>query len=140
LLSALSDRAADDKVIVVSDWNIDEPKTKEAIKLLAALGLRPEGERAPRVLVVLFPTEENVWKSLRNLGERVKLVLPGELNTYDVLVSDYVVFSSASLDSVVARLGNGSQPEVAASDEAEDEAADEAEDEVADEAEAGDDE
>jgi large subunit ribosomal protein L4 len=105
LLSALSDRAADDKVIVVSEWGIDEPKTKDAVELLGALGLRPEGERPPRVLVVLFPTEDAVWKSLRNLGERVKLLVPNELNTYDVLVSDYVVFSKASLESVVARLG-----------------------------------
>jgi large subunit ribosomal protein L4 len=105
LLSALSDRAADDKVIVVSEWGIAEPKTKYAVELLGALGLRPEGERPPRVLVVLFPTEDAVWKSLRNLGERVKLVVPNELNTYDVLVSDYVVFSKASLENVVARLG-----------------------------------
>ena len=49
--------------------------------------------------VVLFRTEEAVWKSLRNLGERVQIVLPEELNTYDVLVNDWIVFSQASLDS-----------------------------------------
>ena len=40
-----------------------------------------------------------MWKSFRNLGERVQIVLPEELNTYDVLVNDWLVFSKASLDS-----------------------------------------
>ena len=109
LCSALSDRAADGKVIVVDGWGIEAPKTKDAVKLLEGLGLRTRGERAPRVLVVLFRTEDAVWKSLRNLGERVQIVLPEELNTYDVLVNDYVVFSRASLDTVTARLTGGSE-------------------------------
>ena len=50
------------------------------------------------MLVVLFRTEEDVWKSLRNLGERVQILLPEELNTYDVLLNDWIVFSQASLD------------------------------------------
>jgi large subunit ribosomal protein L4 len=104
LRSALSDRAAGEKVVVVDDWGIDAPSTKEGVKLLEALGLRTRGERAPRVLVVLFRTDEAVWKSLRNLGERVQIVLPEELNTYDVLVNDWLVFSKASLDTVTARL------------------------------------
>ena len=105
MLSALSDRAAEQKIVVVDDWAIDAPKTKEGQKLLTALGLRTKGERDGRVLVVLARTEEHVWKSLRNLGERVQIVLPEELNTYDILVNDWAVFSKASLDTVVARLG-----------------------------------
>ena len=104
LRSALSDRAADNKVVVVDDWGLDAPKTKDGIKLLESLGLRAKGERQQRVLFVLFRTDENVWKSLRNLGERVQIVLPEELNTYDVLVNDWIVFSQASLESVSARL------------------------------------
>ena len=108
LRSALSDRAGDGKVVVVEDWGIAEPKTKAAKQLLEALGLRTKGERDQRVLVVLFRTEEAAWKSLRNLGERVQIVLPEELNTYDVLVNDWLVFSQASLDATVARLsGHG---------------------------------
>jgi large subunit ribosomal protein L4 len=45
-----------------------------------------------------------MWKSLRNLGERVQILLPEELNTYDVLLNDVIVFSKASLDATVARL------------------------------------
>ena len=104
LRSALSDRAAEGKVMVVDEWGIDAPKTKDGLKLLSSLGLRTAGERGGRVLFVLFRSEDNVWKSLRNLGERVQIVLPEELNTYDVLLNDWLVFSKGSLDSVVARL------------------------------------
>jgi len=104
LRSALSDRAAEGNVVVVEDWAIGAPSTKLGVRLLEALGLREKGSRAPRVLLVLFRTEDAVWKSLRNLGERVQILLPEELNTYDVLVNDVVVFSKASLDATVARL------------------------------------
>ena len=126
LRSALSDRAAEGKLIVVDDWGVTEPKTKSGVKLLEGLGLRnvrkattelldaakprrTHGgfERNPRVLVVLFREEQAVWKSLRNLGERVQILLPEELNTYDVLLNDWLVFSKASLDMTVARLGDG---------------------------------
>ena len=59
------------------------------------------------MLVVLFRTEETVWKSLRNLGERVQILLPEELNTYDVLLNDWIVFSQPSLEAIVARLSDG---------------------------------
>jgi large subunit ribosomal protein L4 len=104
LHSALSDRAAENKVIVVDSWGLDEPKTKDAISLLGALGLRPAGARAPRVLLVLDHEEESAWKSFRNLGERVQLILPRELNPYDILVNDWLVFSKATLDATTARL------------------------------------
>ena len=107
LRSALSDRAALEKVLVVDDWGIETPKTKDGVALLTALGLRTKGERPPRVLLVLFRTEDAVWKSVRNLGERVKIVLPEELNTYDVLLNDWIVFSKASLETVTARLSGG---------------------------------
>jgi large subunit ribosomal protein L4 len=109
LRSALSDRAAESKIIVVDDWAIDAPKTKDAVRLLEAIGLRTKGEREARVLVVLFRTDEAAWKSLRNLGERVQIVLPEELNTYDVLLNDWLVLSESSLETVVARLA-GSGP------------------------------
>ncbi len=81
LRSALSDRAADGKVMVIDDWGLSAPSTKDGVRLLEAVGLREKGSRAPRALVVLFREEETVWKSLRNLGERVQILLPEELNT-----------------------------------------------------------
>ena len=55
------------------------------------------------MLLVLQRDEDAVWKSFRNLGERVQLVIPDELNTYDVLVNDWLVFSKATLEAAVAR-------------------------------------
>jgi len=92
LRSALSDRASDDKVVVVSDWSFDAPSTKGAASALSALGV--EG----RVLVVLSPDDVTAWKSFRNLPS-VHVITAGELNTYDVLVSDFVVFTEATLPS-----------------------------------------
>ncbi len=115
LRSALSDRAAEGKVVVVDDWAMSTPRTKDALAALGALGLRTAGERDPRVLIVLDNTEEVVWKSFRNLGDRVRLVLPRELNTYDVLVSDWLVFSKATLDTAVAHFGGTSAEATTAS-------------------------
>ncbi len=109
LRSALSDRAAEGKVLVVDEWGIDEPSTKAAIELLAAVGLRTAGERDERVLLVLDRDEDAVWKSFRNLGERVQIVIPDELNTYDVLVNDWLVFTKATLEDAVARFGRSSR-------------------------------
>ncbi|MFZ4583601.1 MAG: 50S ribosomal protein L4 [Acidimicrobiia bacterium] len=108
LRSALSDRAASERVVVVDDWGISEPKTKQALQILQSLGLRTKGEREDRVLIVVDNTEEAVWLSFRNLGEYVQLILPRELNAYDVLVNDWIVFSRTTLDATLARFtGNG---------------------------------
>ena len=93
--------------MVVDRWSFDEPRTKDAINALGALGLRTDGERPPRVLLVLDRTDDVAWKSFRNLGDRVQIILPEELNAYDVLVNDWLVFSSATLEAVVSRLTDG---------------------------------
>jgi large subunit ribosomal protein L4 len=103
LCSALSDRAAEQRVKVVDDWDIEEPKTTRAIAVLEALGLRPAGDRLPRVLLVLDRSEQAVWRSFRNLSGQVQICLPDELNAHDVIVNDWLVFSRATLDAAVAR-------------------------------------
>ena len=108
LRSALSDRAAEGKVVVVDDWGIDRaraPRTRSSCSRRSACA--PKGERDARVLVVLDRNEEAVWKSFRNLGERVQIVLPEELNTYDVLVNDWLVFCKATLEARSPRFGGG---------------------------------
>jgi large subunit ribosomal protein L4 len=103
LRSALSDRADSKRIKVVDTWDIDEPKTARAVEVLDGLGLRPAGERLPRVLIVLDRSEHAVWKSFRNLGDHVQIVLPEELNAHDVILNDWIVFSRATLDAAVAR-------------------------------------
>lgn len=90
LRSALSDRAADGKVLVVDQWDFSEPKTKDARSALEALGV--EG----RALVVLERDDEAAWKSFRNIPQ-VHLLEADQLNTYDVLVSDWVIFTTSTL-------------------------------------------
>ena len=107
LVGALSDRASENKVMVIDAWRFDSPRTKDALGALGALGVRPTGERPPRVLLVLDRGEDNAWKSFRNLGERVQIVLPEELNAYDVLVNDWLVFSSVTLEAIVSRITDG---------------------------------
>jgi large subunit ribosomal protein L4 len=104
LAQALSDRRADDKVIVLDTWGIDTPSTKGAVEVLGKLGV--DG----RVLVVLTRDEADVpvWKSLRNL-QHVHAISAGELNAYDVLVSDWVVFTQASLPASKASKGSEDQ-------------------------------
>jgi large subunit ribosomal protein L4 len=90
LRSALSDRARDDKVVVVDGWSFEDPRTKDAKEALTALGL--EG----RVLLVVDRSDAATALSFRNLPE-VQLIAPGELNAYDVLCNDWIVFTQSNL-------------------------------------------
>ncbi len=100
LRSALSDRAAEGRVVVVDDWGWQTPRTKDASAALDALGL--DG----RVLMVLDRNDEAAVLSFRNLPE-VQMIEVGELNAYDVLCNEWIVFTSATLAETVAR-GNES--------------------------------
>src|SRR5688500_1835434 len=106
LASALSDRLASERVIVLKEWGIDAPSTKAAVEVLGKIGV--EG----RVLVVLTREDEATWKSLRNL-QNVHALVTGELNAYDVLVSDWVVFTEASLPQPKAPKGGKAEAEAA---------------------------
>lgn len=94
LRSALSDRAAQDRVLV-TNWAFDAPKTSAAVAALTALGV------TGRALVVLSAEDEAAWKSFRNLAQ-VHIVEARELNAYDVLVADWVIFTEATLPSAPA--------------------------------------
>jgi large subunit ribosomal protein L4 len=95
LRSALSDRARSGSVRVISDLAFDVPKTKDALAFLGALELSEQ-----RVLIVTAGRDDIIFKSFRNLGERVHLLTVDQLNTYDVLVSDVVVFQSEALEYI----------------------------------------
>ena len=118
LRSALSDRAADDKVIVVDDWAFDVPKTKDAIAKLEAIGA------TGRVLVVLPGPDEATYKSFRNLTD-VNVITTDQLNTYDVLVSDVLVFTSDALPSAAPAAAEEATAEPAEVEAPAEEAADE---------------
>jgi large subunit ribosomal protein L4 len=91
LRGALSDRAAHGRIHVVEQLGgVDAPSTKAALETLRGL------TAARSVLVVLARSEESAWRSLRNVGT-VHLLHADQLNTYDVLCADDVVFTRAAL-------------------------------------------
>jgi large subunit ribosomal protein L4 len=106
LRGALSDRARHDRVHVVSGFvDGDAPSTRQALGTLrTAIGAAAE---LAHVLVVAGRDDPVTWKSLRN-ASGVHLLDPGQLNTYDVLVSEHVIFTEAALEAFVARAGRGS--------------------------------
>ena len=111
LRGALSDRAREDRVHVVSTFvDGDSPKTKAALATLDAVS------SGKRVLVVLDSDDVLNWVSLRNVP-RVHLLDAGQLNTYDVLVADEVIFTEAALAEFVAgrsgKVSEGGKPDLA---------------------------
>jgi large subunit ribosomal protein L4 len=101
LRGALSDRARDGRVHVVTALvEGDAPSTREAVAVLGRLTERRH------VLVVLERDDVVAWKSLRNV-DRVHLLVPDQLNTYDVLVSDDVVFTQGALEAFLAGPAQG---------------------------------
>jgi large subunit ribosomal protein L4 len=99
LRGALSDRAANDRIFVVTELVTgDVPKTKDAVAVLSSVT-----EGATRnILVVTTSDDEATWKALRNVPA-VHLLAEDQLNTYDVLDSDYVVFTQAAFSAFVER-------------------------------------
>ncbi|MEY2469147.1 MAG: large subunit ribosomal protein [Actinomycetota bacterium] len=91
LKGALSDRANEGKVVVIDAWNFEKPSTKAAVAALKALGVADAN-----VLVVISREDETAFMSFRNLPE-VQVILAGELNTYDVLNNEWIVFTQATL-------------------------------------------
>jgi large subunit ribosomal protein L4 len=100
LRGALSDRARDGRISVVATFvEGDTPKTKDALKVLRSVA------QSEKVLVVLGRADETNWLSLRNVTS-VHLLAADQLNTYDVLVADEVVFTTEALDEFLAVAGN----------------------------------
>ena len=96
LRGALSDRAREGRIHVVTGVvDGDVPSTKKAQEFILTVTERPN------VLVVIEREDVVSWLSLRNLPE-VSIVAPDQLNTYDVLISDDVIFTKDSLDAFVA--------------------------------------
>jgi large subunit ribosomal protein L4 len=104
LRSALSDRAAEGRIVVVDAWDFDRPSTKDAQQALEALGV--DG----RVLVVVERDDLTAIKSFRNLPE-VHLLEPGELNAYDILCSDWLVFARGAVPTGKAETKREAKPE-----------------------------
>ena len=100
LRGALSDRARNDRIHVASGFlTEDAPSTKVAVANLRSITANA------KLRVVVASADETTWKSLRNAAD-VHVVSPNELNTYDVLCSDDVVFTTDALEAFITRARN----------------------------------
>jgi large subunit ribosomal protein L4 len=90
LNSALSDRAQSERLVVVDAWKFATPKTKDALQAIEAL------ELVGKLLIVVDEQDQIAARSFRNLPN-VQLVQRNELNAYDILCCDWLVFTQATL-------------------------------------------
>jgi large subunit ribosomal protein L4 len=117
LRGALSDRARNGRIHVVTGLVTGEtPSTKAAVQALASVS-----ERRHK-LVVVEREDEVTWLSLRNVPS-VHLLVPDQLNTYDVLVSDDVIFTQGAFDAFVAGPATGKGAKAVATESEAEEAA-----------------
>jgi len=100
LRSALSDRAKEDRIAVIDEVSFEVPKTKEALELMRAIDIHGS------VLLVLDGRDDNVERSFRNIP-RIHLISLDQLNTYDVLARDWILFTRSALDKLNARAQEG---------------------------------
>ena len=100
LKSALTYKVRDNELIVLESIKFETNKTKEMVNLLNKLELTYE-----KVLLVVDELDDNVCLSSRNLGN-VKVVLPEEVNTYDVVNSDKMIITETALKKLEEVLSN----------------------------------
>lgn len=96
LRSALTDRAREGRIAVVDRFAFEAPKTKDAIKVLEAVGA------SGKALIVLDTVDLVAGRSFRNLPD-VHVITVDQINTHDVIVADWVVFTQAALERVNER-------------------------------------
>jgi len=107
LRGALSDRLSHGRVQVVSGFvDGDAPRTRDAVAVLTGALSTSGGSLGRPVLVVAHRDDELTWKSLRNVPG-VHVLAEDQLNTYDVLASDHVVFTEQALAAFVTRSVKG---------------------------------
>ena len=92
--SALSYQAKENGIIVVEDFTLEAPKTKDFLNIVK--NLKVEGKK---VLVVLPTEDKNVYLSARNLKE-AQVMGAANINTYKILNADAVIIAVSSLETI----------------------------------------
>jgi large subunit ribosomal protein L4 len=100
--SALSYKAKDNAIAIIEDFNFAEAKTKQYVKMLSALSL---GDK--KTLVVLPEVVKNVVLAGRNI-QKTKVTTADQINTFDVMNADNVIFVESSINKVVTLLNKES--------------------------------
>ncbi|MEO8112608.1 MAG: 50S ribosomal protein L4 [Ginsengibacter sp.] len=89
-IGALSSKAKENKIFIIEDFNIETPSTKQFTQIFS--GLNTESRKA---LFVMAEHNENVYKSFRN-SATVCGTLLSDINTYDILNADSLVFTESA--------------------------------------------
>lgn len=90
--SALSSKVVENEIIVLETLDFEAPKTKEALKMLAAL-------KTKKALIVVAESNENVYKSVRNI-EGVSVIPANNLNVYDILKYDNFIITKDAVSKI----------------------------------------
>lgn len=95
-MSALSLKASDEAIRIVEDFTFDEPKTKEIVSLLTALGIADK-----KVLILTKETDTMIYKSANNL-QNVHVLEAGKPSTYEIMNSDIILVQKSAVDVLEA--------------------------------------
>ncbi|HHV26596.1 50S ribosomal protein L4 [Anaerosalibacter bizertensis] len=91
--SALTSKVLNDEIIVLDELNIEEPKTKEMVKILDSI------KANKKALIVMDESNENIMKSIRNIPN-VEVTIANTLNVYDILKYDSFIITKAAVRKV----------------------------------------
>jgi len=106
--SALSLKASEDKIIVIEDFSFDEPKTKDIVSILTALGISDQ-----KVLLLTKETDMIIFKSANNL-QNVHVLEASKPSTYEIMHADVVVIQESALSILESSFSLNSADEEAA--------------------------
>jgi large subunit ribosomal protein L4 len=99
-LSALSYKAKEDSIVVIEDFKMESPKTKNYLKMLESFKVNNK-----RTLLVLSDSDKNVYLSTRNIS-RATVTKADSLNTYEILNASKILFVESSLEKLDAMFAN----------------------------------
>ncbi|MBC8319952.1 MAG: 50S ribosomal protein L4 [Bacteroidetes bacterium] len=98
--SALSYKAKENSILIVEDFNLENPKTRDFNEILKSLNIDNK-----KTLFVLDQSDENIYLSARNL-QKVKVLRAEGINTYEVLKANKIVFVESSLKTIIEVFAN----------------------------------
>jgi large subunit ribosomal protein L4 len=98
--SALSYKAGAENIMIIEDFNFDNPKTKEFLNILKAFQIENK-----KVLFVAPETQPNIYLSTRNL-EKVKYLNAHSINTYDILNANQIILVESSVEKIQSIFSN----------------------------------
>lgn len=92
--SILTNKLINNKLIILEEFFLKKPKTKDALKIIDSLNLKKN-----KILIILEKTNKILYLSFRNI-KNIKVIIVSELNSYDLLNYNYIIFSENSMKTL----------------------------------------